>query len=93
MQPKIIFKNEKSALIECSYVPSYSASQLEEAARVENAICRKSCGIWRDAQVLDQDLKLKSHGQENFRLLCLNPSSPYLPELTKKVRETGSLSI
>ena len=91
--PKLIFINENAALIECEYVPLMSSGQLDEevAEKNESTICRPRCGFWRDAAIRNQEIRNKSGGQRDFKLLCLHPTSPYLPRLKKKLEETGNI--
>jgi hypothetical protein len=89
--PTIIYINDKVAIVECKYVPSYGQGEEQAAALVEAHICRPNCGIWKDAALKNQEKYNKSQGKEEFRLMCLHPTSPYLEELKKKIRETGKL--
>jgi hypothetical protein len=86
---KLLFINENAALIQCEFVPQYGQMQESEAEQLEGTICRPKCGYWRDAALRNQERKNK--GQEDFTLLCLHPTSPYLPELMKKLKEKGKL--
>jgi hypothetical protein len=90
--PKLLFMNENAVLIECEYVPQAQGdeqTQLSQAALVEGNICRPKCGYWRDAALRNEEARNKL-GKE-FKLLCLHPTSPYLPELMKKLQETGNV--
>lgn len=89
--PTVIFMNENVAVIECQYVPSAGQTEEQTAAVVEGNICRPHCAIWRDATIKHQEKYNKSNGKEEFKLLCLHPTSPYLVELKKKIRETGNI--
>jgi hypothetical protein len=92
--PKLLFINENAVLIQCEYVPMYSndeQAQLTQAAVVAGNICRPKCGYWRDAALKNETARNKSNGQREFKLICLHPTSPYLPETIKKLRETGNI--
>lgn len=89
--PKVIFTNENAALVECQHVPSAGQTEQQVATTVENTICIPHCAIWRDASLRNQEVHNKSQGQQDFKLVCLHPTSPYLADLLKKLKETGSI--
>lgn len=89
--PTVIFMDDSVAVVECIYVPSAGQTELQAADSIEESICRPKCGIWRDAALRHQEKYNMSGGKEDFKLMCLHPTSPYLAELKKKVKETGTI--
>jgi len=64
--------------------------QQEAADLVEEKHCRK-CGFKRDSDLRAETIYNSTQGKETFTILCLHPQSPYLPEVRKRLIETGKV--
>mgnify|MGYP001575944020 CR=1 FL=1 len=57
--PKVLFMNEVAAIIQCEYVPWMGDGEIEAANRLEATICR-NCGIARDSNLRNQEVRNKA---------------------------------
>ena len=81
--PKVIFINESrvegtpymgTVAIECPYIPAHGLNDEQAAELLAANVCRNGCGFYRDVQV------------RKLRMMCFNPSSPYLVEIKKQLQ-------
>jgi hypothetical protein len=87
---KLLYMNDEGVVIECKFVPSSGKNELAVAAQVEAKICSK-CGYMNDANLKAKEMLVKSQGKKDFKIMCLNPNSPYLVPIKEELKRTGKL--
>ena len=72
---------DSGVIILCEYVPNMQKKEQEVQLmeQTEATYCRPYCGYYRDAA-----LRKGARGEE-FKISCINPNHPALPELKKQL--------